>query len=346
MAWKEYSQDMALLMETDLSDRGALVRCVRVWGGASSDAVLDSACQHFHVPDIVGFIGYRNTGRCAVVYGDPICAPEDADELTSRFHAFCKENKWSVIYIFASEDQANIVCRQTGGAALQAMEEPWLNPTTDDPAAGARGSLARRKMRHAMRDGVEVNEYTGEDAALEQAIERVGNEWLASRTGVQIFISHIRLFEDRYGKRWFYAIRNGTVIGVLVLNQLQHKGGWLLNRLMATPDAPNGTSEQLVLMACNTLKKEGCTFLSFGAISKGEITSMRGLGPLVQWLARFIYNRVSKICRLDSLKKFWEKFQPRSKPTYVVLANNRVGLRELMGLKEALNIGKRSPKQD
>jgi lysylphosphatidylglycerol synthetase-like protein (DUF2156 family) len=340
MAWKEHSQNTALLMDPDLSGRDATVRCVRLWGGASSDAVLDPACHHFRTHGIEGVIGYRTTGKCAVVYGDPICSPDRLDQLTAAFHTFCEEKNWKVVYIFASQEQADLVCKQTNGAALQVMEELYLNPTKDAPTAGAKGSLARRKMRHAVREGVEVLEYSGDDVAIEKAIENVGEEWLNSRKGVQIFISHIRLFEDRYGKRWFYARREGKIIGVIVLNQLQNKDGWLLNRLMAIPDAPNGTSEQLVLTAFETLKKEGCSFLSFGAMSQGEITSIHGLGPFVRWFARWIYFRVSKIFRLDSLKKFWGKFQPHSKPTYVVLTRNRVGLRELIGLKKALNIGK------
>ena len=90
----------------------------------------------------------------------------------------------------------------------------------------------RRKTKHALHEGVAVTEYLEADNQLESAMERVGEAWLSRRRGPQIHISHIRLFADRYGKRWFYAQQAGRVVGVVVLNQLQMRQGWLMNHLM------------------------------------------------------------------------------------------------------------------
>ena len=115
----------------------------------------------------------------------------------------------------------------------------------------------RRKERHAKKEGVVVHEYVGSDSQVEEAMQNVARKWLDARHGPQIYLSNIRLFEDCFGKRWFYAVKDSLVIGVLMLNQLEAKNGWLFNHLIVTKDAPGGTPESLVLQYLSTLQKRG-----------------------------------------------------------------------------------------
>ena len=162
---------------------------------------------------------------------------------------------------------------------------------------------------------------------------------MAESTAWSPSISGIRLFSDRSGKRWFYATHGDRVIGVLQLNRLEARQGWLLNRLMVTPDSPGGTPELLVITALDILRAEGCQTVSFSFVPQDELGEVIGLSRTSTWLARSIFKIASKSLRLQSaLGSFGRSFIPTEEPAYLVFARARIGIRELLGLRRALNV--------
>lgn len=320
--------------------KNEIVLFVRQWGTCASDAVLDPLCSIFSVQGVKGFIGYRHEKNCFIVYGNPICAPKDWQTLTSAFQEFSFEHKASVIYLVASESFCqwaiqNNACR----AFVEYGEELSIDPF-DDPrqSHGVNASLVRRKCHHAEHEHVTVHEYLDKDANVEKAIEAVGDSWIKNRKGPQVHISNVYLFENRMGKRWFYAKRNNEIIGTLVLNRLEAREGWLLNHLMVTPEAPGGTPELLVITALDALRKENCHYVTFGGVPLKKIGKMQGLSLIASSLTRFVYNISSIVFHLNSRKMFWEKFHPTSEKSYLLFSQSQIGIHELFALKNALNI--------
>lgn len=329
-----------LLPVSDLGNpsRTYIVECVRRWGGSTTDAVLDPAMQHFIHPGIDGFIGYRPEMGCAIIFGDPICSPSDRETLTKAFHQFADEKGYRVIYIAASKDFAHWAINRVCGTIIEFGQELVFNPPIDPRKnTGAYGSLVRRKAKQASREGVSIHEYIPHDPAIESAIEQVKVDWLKSRNGFQIHISNVYLFTDCYGKRWFYAKQGDRVIGMIALNQLQAKNGWHLNHLMVVPGAPNGVHELLMAHALETLEKEGCAFATVGSIASAELGEIQGLGAFGKKIAKGVFMLASKVMNLQGLTTFWGKFHPKSQPSYLIFSRKRIGIRELLGLKKAMN---------
>jgi lysylphosphatidylglycerol synthetase-like protein (DUF2156 family) len=334
-AEKEPISSLEVLQGQELS----IVECVRRWGGLASDAVLDPSCKHFSLPTIEGLIGYHLEPGCAVVYGDPVCSPADTPTLVSAFHHHCQKQGRQIVYVTTSESFAKWAINHVCGALMEWGEELTLDPHHDPRKnTGVHGSLVRRKTRHALREGVTVNEYLTHDATLEKAIEQVSENWLKGRQGPQVHLSHVRLFDDRFGKRWFYAQQGNRVVGVVVLNQLQAHQGWLLNRLMITQDAPNGTPELLVVSALEILAQEQCHFVTFGTTPADQLGEIEGLGKISAWMARQAYQIAKKVFQFQGLKMFWRKFDPQSRRSYLLFSKPRIGPREIAGLTRALNV--------
>jgi lysylphosphatidylglycerol synthetase-like protein (DUF2156 family) len=296
------------LIQPELTSEKRL-RLVRQWGSSTSDAILDPFTQIFTIPAIDGLIGYRLEYRSIVVFGDPVCSPEDLPSLVTAFHEECKKNGYNIIYVSASESFAKWAIQNTCRILIKFGKELYLDPF-DDPKRGPKGGLVRRKVRHAIKEGTTVQEYLPHDPQLENALEKVGQQWLQGRRGLQIHISHVRIFENRTGKRWFYAKQGDRCVGLLVLNQLKAKQGWHLNHVMIVPDAPHGTPEFLVTTALEKLKEEDCRFVTFGAVPTEHLNEILGLGRFSKWLAQSAFKISRKIFKLDGRKKFWEKFQP------------------------------------
>lgn len=310
---------------------------IREWGGSASIALLDPACEHFVIPNCKGMIGYRTESNCAVVLGDPVCAPSHKADLVHSFHDYCKENGKNIIYTTTSERFAYWAMQNGCSALVQVGDELISNPQ-HDPLEGSSGRKLRNKISHCIHAGITVEEYTTEDKELEAAIMQVGDSWRKGRQGPQIYLAGVNLFAHRSGKRWFYARQGKRVVGVLLLNQLKARKGWLLNLLLATPDAPHGTTELLVVSALEVLRREKCHYISFGTTPADQIGEIIGLGTLSSWIARIAFVVAKTVFRLDARKKYWKKFHPQSERSYLLFSQPQIGLREIKSMMSALNV--------
>lgn len=317
--------------------RTLLVKHVRRWGGLNSDVMLDTDCKFFSVSSIEGFIGYRIEAKTAIVFGDPVCALGEQYQLAEAFQLDCREKGLNVIYAIASDPFAKAIHNQHEYVLIQFGNKLILDPS-DNPLkkTGSNGVLLRKKVKHALSEGIVVHEYLTQEASLEKSIEQVGLSWLRSRRGPQVYIAHLNLFNDREGKRWFYAMEKERVIGFLLLNEIQASSGWLLNNLILNPDAPSGTSELLITSALETLEKENSSkSVVIGPVTSKEI-HIAGLGTFSSWFINTVFKTTKKIFKLDGQRVFWEKFQPHGEPAYLIF--DKVNFRTTRALMRAMNI--------
>ncbi len=327
----------AISQTASFEDRAYIVELIRRFGGFTADAVLDPSTQNFYLEGIHGFIGYRAQAGCMIVFGDPICALSDREKLAKAFHQFAEDKGSKVIYICASQDYANWAIKNVCESLVEYGEELIFNPPTDPRKnTGSYGSLVRRKTKQATREGVTIHEYIPFDEKIQNAIEEVQHLWLKSRCGPQIHISTPYLFTDCFGKRWFYAKQKDRFIGVIALNRMETCTGWLLNHLMVIPQVPNGVPELLMTTVLDTLEKESCPFATVGSIAAHQLGEIRGLSRFSSSIARMVFNIASKLTNLEGLNTFWGKFQPKSRPSYLLFSRKKIGIRELLSLQRAL----------
>lgn len=315
-----------------------LATWVRKFGGSASIVLLDGLCDIFTLPGIEGAIGYRKQSKSAIVFGDPVCSEENKPILAKAFEKYCSSLALTIVFVTTSETFSNWALGNVCKLSIQAVEELSVDPQYL-PTTGIRVRRLRSKLHQAKRSGISIHEYVNSyDPSLEKAIESVGEKWLKGRTGPQIYLAKVDLFGCREGKRWFYAIQNGSVVGTLFLQQVESKGGWLLQLLMTDPIAPIGTSEFLVQSVLETLKKENCTYLSFGVALLEELVPVSCLGPMRFFLAKSLFNVAAKLFSLHGKRKYWEKFQPKAEKIYILLPTKHIRLREILRMMKALNV--------
>lgn len=317
-------------------ERPTLVKFVRKFGDLNTDAVLDSFCSTFSIPEVEGVISYRIEAGSAVVFGDPLCTEEDRKKLVEAFQSYCREKDLKIVYVIVSPKFADSFLQEQEGVLIQFGHKLILDPR-DNPAkrTGSRAVLVRKKVKRARTEGVSFAEYLNEDLHLEKEMEGVGKAWLGKREGAQIYIAHLNFFNDKEGKRWFYAKKEGKVIGFLILNEIQASKGWLLNNLIITQDAPPGTSELLVISTLEVLEKEECENVVIGPVVSSQIESIRGLNPFVSWIIRRVFTIAKSCFRLEGQTIFWDKFAPKTEPSYVLF--EKVGIRTIRALMKAMN---------
>jgi lysylphosphatidylglycerol synthetase-like protein (DUF2156 family) len=310
-------------MTNDL-DRADLVRR---WGGPVSGALFDPETKVFRVDGIDGAIAYRKGLGCAVAIGDPVCAPDDKARLADAFREMCHQRRWRVVYAVAGELFASSAER-AGYAAIEFARELIVDPRVDATAGHAAQTL-RGKVHRATHAGVVVAEHAPDgagDAELERDIERAVFEWRHGRRGLQIYLTPFAPFAGRACKRWFYARRAGRVVGLFQMLRLEAAGGYLLSQLIATPDAPPGTTELLGVTGLRALGAEGCAYATWGPAPLAELGRVTGLGSLSEKLARAVFRNAGRAFHLEARNAYRRKFPvARTSGSYLLFDPPRIG---------------------
>ncbi|MBP9842145.1 MAG: DUF2156 domain-containing protein [Simkaniaceae bacterium] len=329
---------MDSIVSCNFLDRLQLVKLVRKWACINTDGLLDQTTQIFSVPHIEGFIGYRIELGNAVVCGDPVCNSANKIGLAKEFERYCLERKLKVVYIIVSEEFANLASEHLSFSLIEFGRKFVLDPFK---YVEPQSALLRKKIRQSSRQGIEIQEYMGDDPTVEASIEEIATTWIQNRKGIQIYLCTPNLFKDRQGKRWFYALHAGKIIGFVLLNQLESRGGWLLNNVMISKETPSGLSEHLVVSALQTLAKENCRFVLIGPVPAKTLGKITDFGKIMTALARLTFKALKKICYLDGHEVFWGKFDPELRSSYLLFPKKQLHISTVIALLRALNISRR-----
>ena len=321
--------------------RENLVKLVRKWADVNTDILLKEDCQVYAIPEIDGFIGYRVMNSNAVVFGDPICSPENKPILAEAFQKDCKAKNLGVVYTIASEVFTNWATKFMDAAFIEFGQkfilDPFQNPLN---TTGTNAVRVRGKMKQALKEGVTIDEYKEDDYELEEQMMEVASAWLQNRKGLQTYLSHLHLslFKDRYGKRLFYAKHEGHIIGMVVLHQIDFYKGWLLNNIMMIQDAPNGLSELLIVTALQELEKENCHYVLTGPAPLKKLGKISGIHRTLSLFIRWIYQGTRVIFHLDGYKNFWKKFHHKRENCYLIFPDKNLNFSSVKALMNALNM--------
>jgi len=333
--------DQVAIKEKTHLTRQDLVALVRKWGDVNTDGLLEVGCKLFTTPAIDGVIGYKVEASNAVVCGEPVCAKEDKPALAKAFDTYCKENKLKTVYTIVTEDFARWAADNLSAIAIEFGKkftlDPFSNPTKNK---GSKAVLIRKKVKHALKAGVVIKEYLGDSKDTEQQIESILNQWLKKREGPQIYLCGVSIFNDRYGKRWFYAEKDGKILGFLILSRLEEQEGWLLNSVMTASDGINGLSELLVISILEALEKENCHRVVIGPIPSRDLGDIMGIGSLGSRLVRFMFKGARLLFDLDGHVNYWSKFQPEYQRSYLLFPGKNLSFSSIKALMQALNVRK------
>ncbi|MFA6916860.1 MAG: phosphatidylglycerol lysyltransferase domain-containing protein [Parachlamydiales bacterium] len=301
------------------------------YGSTASEAMLDFPCQLFRIPHCIGIIAYRVENNCAIVFGEPVCPPEELSQLTEAFHKYCQASNLNVIYIVVSEKFAKWAASHHCNIMIEACSELIFDPNIDPCIENNR---VRYRMKKAMQQGLTVHEYIPFDPVIENALKEIGTKWQHAKKDPQIYIGHFNFFENYAGKRWFYVKEGENITSMIMLSRIEASNGWLLKFLITSPHAYKYTSEFLMTSVLKTLKEENCSFLTKGMVPADALGQVSGLGTFSGWLARGIYNTIFWTFQFAKRKEYWQKYHPKEIPAFLLFSNPSIGLNEIRALRK------------
>jgi lysylphosphatidylglycerol synthetase-like protein (DUF2156 family) len=299
------------------------------YGSAASEAMLDFPSNFFKIPDCTGIIVYRVEFHCAVIFGEPLCPPEEISKLTEAFHKFCHESNLNIIYIIVSEKFAKWAKDQYCNILIEVCEEFIFDPASESWITSSR---QRHRVDKAFKHGLTVHEYIPFNAEIENSLKQIGIKWQQARKGPQIYIGHLNFFEIYEGKRWFYVKDGEKITSMMMLSRVESCNGWLLKFLVTSPDAFPHTSSLLMTSVLEILKKENCRFLTKGVVPANYLGEIRGLGFFSTWISRTFFRTLSWIFKFKKRKEYWLRYNPKVVPAYLLFCRPHIGLNEIRAL--------------
>ena len=271
----------------------------------------------FFLPDDSAFISYRVAGNFAVVLENPVAGNlHDMQECIRSFDRFCYESGMKSIFYRVPE--ANLqVYHGMGKKSLFLGQEGIIDLNTFTLEG-----KDRKDLRHAINKisdtGFRTTFHTPpvKDGIL-QKIKAVSDEWLHNTGRKEIIFSQGMFVWEELKNQVLITVENPEEKIVAFLNIIPDyaplEGTYDL--LRKTADAPNRTSEFLVIRLCEYLKEQGYRYVNLG------FAPMSGLDDphtFPEKSMRFAYERIRSFSHYKGLREFKERFIPAWSNKYLV----------------------------
>lgn len=261
-----------------------------------------------------GAVAYNEFGKVWLVPGDPLASVENLAKVSDCFLQKAHAEGRVVGFMPATEQFA----KQSNGLGLRAIKigsAPYFDLTTWAPR-GDRAKKARAGVNQARRAGVHVSEVTTIDERLIRETACLCKSWLTTRRSAIRFewLFTVEPFQHKKQKKYFTARdANGKLVGFLAASPIPARGGWYLEDVLRSRNAPNGTTDLLVVEVLDSLKRSGAKLATLGTAlmaTEGVADSGIHVSSALSRGAWFIARCCSIFYNFDGVRRFKAKFAP------------------------------------
>lgn len=298
----------------DWSTLEPLQRLLINHGHASHMGFQDPSYDVFFNEAGDGALIYKIVDRTAVISGDPICPTDLMCPLVQEFRQVCKRNGHRVAVVGASDEFARLAQRGNF-ITMRFGTERVINPATNPLLAGRGGKRTVQKSKRLLESGLVVETYIPSlryDPDIEAKITHIYDHWrmIRNRTHTcQAFVTVYDLF-SLSDILTYLIVRNieQEIIGFAALRRFANRSH--LDPVIASPHAPSGTTDLLMMAAFSLTRDAGCTHLSLGLEPLPELEEITGMLGFMAIGMRAIHKRIFCRLPLEGKHAFYQRFHP------------------------------------
>lgn len=306
---------------------------------ATAYQILNPGIERWIAPEIPAVVGYTKQGRMLLVAGGPVCAPDTLAAVIESFEAHGRQRGCGVCYVCGDQALRQSLAGSRAHSAIAIGAQPVWNPVRWAQGVDATPSL-RAQLRRARNKGVMVEAMAPRAGCDDPGLRRVLEEWLALRA-----LPPLRFLTDPWvldgvlrDRRLLVARVALDPVGFLVASPVTARRGYLVEQVVRSPRAPNGTAELLIDTAMREFAGEGRRFATLGLVAlasgaRSEIARNPWWLRLMMLMARTHANR---FYNFRGLERFRMKMAPEAwEPIYAISNERRFSLRSLYAIAEA-----------
>lgn len=297
---------------------------VRRWGwNGTSYQILNPGFTFWLDSERDAAAGYAERYGVRVVGGAPICSGERFNEVIDSFERDAAEAGCGVAYFGAEQRLADLARADPRRVTFPIGAQPVWRPSSLVQEFATHASL-RAQLRRAHNKRVATRSVEHVDAVTARALHACLEEWISRRGLPPLhFLIETETLEDLVDRRVVVAECDGRIVGFLLATPIPARNGWLVEQLVRSRNAPNGTAEALLHHAARMLDDDGAAMLTLGLAPLAR----RGV-PVVNrspaWTRGFLAALRShgrRFYNFEGLERFKAKFGGASwDPIYLSLA--------------------------
>jgi phosphatidylglycerol lysyltransferase len=176
---------------------------------------------------------------------------------------------------------------------------------------------------------VHVTEVVDVDDRLVRETACLCKSWLTTRRSAIRFqwLFTVDLFQHKEKKKYFTARDSaGRLVGFLSASPIPARDGWYLEDVLRSKDAPNGTTDLLVVEVLDALKRDGARLATLGTTlmaTDGAAGTHVHVSRVISKLAWSMASCFSIFYNFDGVRRFKSKFAPSWwESEYVLMSDN------------------------
>lgn len=301
--------------------------------------ILNPGIEHWLSPSLPAVAGYTRHRNTLLVAGAPVCPPEKLTAACAGFEHFARGQGCRVCYVCAEERLWRAAGDLPRHSRITLGAQPVWDPH-DWPQKIEQHASLRAQLNRCRNKSVVVEPVTPSEAARNPQFDRIVTEWLGTRRLPPMhFLVEPRILHERASERVVFAgRRHGAPVAFLAASPIAARGGYLVELLARTPNAPNGVSELLIDAAMRRFAHEGRTHVTLGlvALASEAAEGMRANPFWLRAIMRFARLHANRFYNFQGLEHFRLKMSPRQwEPVYAISSEARFSIGTLYSLGAA-----------
>jgi hypothetical protein len=292
------------------STREPLQRLLITYGHASHMGFQDPSYNVYFNESEDGALIYKIIDRTAVVSGDPICPANSMCSLVQEFRQFCKRNGHKAAVAGASDEFTRLAQRDNF-ITMRFGTERVINPATNSLLAGRGGKRTVQKSRRLLESGLVVETCIPSlryDPDIETKVTHIYDHWrtIWNRThACQAFVTVYDLF-SLSDILTYLIVRDikREIIGFAAVRRFANRSH--LDPVIASPHAPSGTTDLLMMAAFSLMRDAGCTHLSLGFEPLPELEDITGMPGFMAMGMRAVHKHIFGRLPLEGKHAFYQ----------------------------------------
>ena len=283
-----------------------------------------------------GAVAYNELGKVWLVPGDPLASFENLTKVSDGFLKKARAEGRVAGFMPATHQFA----KHAGDLGLRAVKigsAPYFDLATWAPR-GDRAKKARAGVNQARRAGVRVTEVVNVDEQLVLETACLCKSWLTTRRSAIRFqwLFTVDPFQHKEKKKYFTARdANGRLVGFLAASPIPARDGWYLEDVLRSRDAPNGTTDLLVVEVLDVLKRSGVRLATLGTTlmaAEGVADPDVHVSRVLTKLAWSVAGCFSIFYNFDGVRRFKSKFAPSWwESEYALMSNSMTAPPRVLG---------------
>jgi phosphatidylglycerol lysyltransferase len=263
------------------------------------------------------FLMYQTTRRSWVALGDPVGAPQGAEELVWRLREISdRHGAATVFYQVCGERLALYV--DLGLAALKIGAEARV-PLADFSLEGAARADLRQAHRRAQRDGASFEVVPPERVVgLLPLMQPISDAWLAAKSTAEKGFS-VGAFSAQYLRQFPLALvrAGGVPVAFANLWTTATRAELSVDLMRFDPRAPRSAMDYLFIELMLWGRREGYRWFNLGMAPLAGLEA-HPLAPAWHRVGNFVFHHGEHFYNFEGLRRYKAKFDPVWEPRYLV----------------------------